>query len=116
MLENKYWRVIGLDTGYHSYGFLLNSRNTSQPDAVVDWLVNDVKINDPNDKRGILLFTHHQFLSAFDSPIKYTAQQLADLLPKGRQFVWLWGHEHRLSFYKMGTLDNIPLNVFGRCV
>eukprot|EP00013_Stygamoeba_regulata_P015459 CAMPEP_0177669184 /NCGR_PEP_ID=MMETSP0447-20121125/23281_1 /TAXON_ID=0 /ORGANISM="Stygamoeba regulata, Strain BSH-02190019" /LENGTH=553 /DNA_ID=CAMNT_0019175985 /DNA_START=190 /DNA_END=1851 /DNA_ORIENTATION=- len=115
-LENKYWRVIGLDTGYGSYSALINSPDTSQQAAVVEWLKNEVNLGDPNDKRGIVLLSHHQFLSAFESKIKYTAEQIAAILPPGRTLLWLWGHEHRLAFYKPGTVDGIPLNVYGRCV
>ena len=61
MLENDYWRIIGLDTGYNSYNKILNSRNYSQPTELMNWLINDVQIGNKNDTRGIIFFTSSNY-------------------------------------------------------
>lgn len=115
-LDNKYWRVIGLDTGYKSYSPLLDNEDNRQPQAVIDWLVNVVKINDPNDKRGIILLSHHQYRSAFESNYYPTPEQLSKLIPNNRTVLWLWGHEHRVAWYDLGKGGEVDLNVYGRCI
>jgi hypothetical protein len=119
-MENKYWRVILLDTGYNTYSLIpkMDNRNNTQPQAVIDWLVNVVDIGNPEDTRGIIFMTHHQVESAFEQPYLATPTQIAALMPPGRTVVWLWGHEHRLAFYEKFSLPNstVPLNIYGRCI
>ncbi|CAF1397507.1 unnamed protein product, partial [Didymodactylos carnosus] len=124
VLENDYWRVIGLDTGYDSYSLLSFDNSAIRlPDELMDWLKNVVGLNpDMTDKRGLLFFSHHQVVSAWDQK-PYTAfpEQLASLLPDGRTVLYLWGHEHRLSFYEKQTTRPISdtkksLTFYGRCV
>lgn len=103
-LENKYWRVIHLDTGYNTYSFIPppfsgDNRNNTQPAPVIEWLKNVVNISNPNDNRGIIILSHHQTQSAFEEAYAATPDQLADLLPKNKSVVWLFGHEHRVSWY-----------------
>jgi hypothetical protein len=48
-------------------------------------------------------------------------EQIASLLPEGRTVLYLWGHEHRLSFYEKQTIEPITatgkrLTLYGRCV
>ncbi|MDQ3278462.1 MAG: metallophosphoesterase [Bacteroidota bacterium] len=122
-LENEYWRILGLDTGYHSVGKpLLEFLPFFKPDCkldekLVDWLVNTVKLNDAEDKRGILLLTHHQFISAFNKESEYMkpASQLGALLGTERKVLWLWGHEHKLSFFAKTQIKDSP-QVYGRCI
>jgi hypothetical protein len=119
-LENAYWRVIDLDTGYHTYSeFTIESDNNTQPLPVIEWLKNEVKIGDSQDVRGIILISHHQYFSAFgkSAPSKATPSQIAALLPANRTILWLWGHEHRLAFYQQNfNQSGLDINVFGRCV
>jgi hypothetical protein len=118
-LENKYWRVILLDTGFNTYSIIpgMDNKNNTQPAQVIDWLLNVVNISDPNDTRGIIFLSHHQVESAFGSPSQATPNQIADIMPPNRTVVWLWGHEHRLSFYKLLSVgDQNTVNVYGRCV
>jgi len=118
MLENAYWRVIALDTGYNTYSFIFQSGDNPQPQPVIDWLINEVKISDPTDTRGIIFLSHHQYYSAFNQKgYPATPTQIAQLVPPNRKVLWLWGHEHRVSFYNLTTghgLTNLP--AFGRCV
>jgi len=115
-LENQYWRVIGLDTGYNTYGVEMENKNNTQPQQIIDWLVNTVKIGDPNDKRGIIFLSHHQYYSAFENPSLATPTQLAALVPEGRSVLWFWGHEHRVALYDKRNAGGLNLNVYGRCV
>lgn len=116
-LENRYWRVILLDTGYRTYNTIPihDNANNTQPESVIQWLLDVVRIGDPADTRGLIFMTHHQVDSAFDVVAPATPQQIAEILPKGRQVIWLWGHEHRLAFYEPFDLPN-GVVAFGRCV
>jgi len=117
-LENAYWRIIALDTGYNTYNWLFQSNQNKQPQQVMDWLVNEVKISDPTDKRGIIFISHHQYYSAFNEKgYPDTPTQIASVIPPYKKVLWLWGHEHRLSFYNLTSgygLSN--LTAYGRCV
>lgn len=123
-LENEHWRILGLDTGYHSIGKVpilellpWFAPNCRLDDLLIDWLIEKVKLNDPNDKRGLVILTHHQYISAFRKQGEYTkpAMQLAELIGKERPVLWLWGHEHKLSFYgKAQTNEGIA--AYGRCI
>ncbi|CAF1652907.1 unnamed protein product, partial [Adineta ricciae] len=122
LLENDQWRIIGLDTGYDSFS-LLNIDNSSikLPDQLMNWLINIVGLNSQmNDKRGLIFFSHHQVLSAWnEKPNTDFQSQIASLLPEGRTILFLWGHEHRLSFYEKQTIktsSNQSLTFYGRCI
>jgi hypothetical protein len=122
-LENKHWRILGLDTGYHSVGkpileFLpFFSPDSRFDDKLMDWLKNTVRLGDAADKRGLLILTHHQFISAFNKESEYLkpGSQLGSLVGKDRKIIWLWGHEHKLSFFEKIQLKESP-QVYGRCI
>jgi len=117
-LETDHWRILGLDTGYNSIGipgleltgwFPPSCRF---PKKMMDWLS---KINFSDDK-GTLIFTHHQYITAFDEQeyIK-PAQQLSALLGEDREIIWIWGHEHKFAAYhKVKVKDGVT--AFGRCI
>jgi len=122
-LQNKNWRVIGIDTGYNSIGVPLISHipiinsipgiggDCKLRDEVIDWLKNIVKPND--DQRGLIVLSHHQNYSAFQNDYRKPAEQLWDAGIR-RPVLWFWGHEHRLAGYDLyGTSD---LKSFGRCI
>lgn len=115
-LENKYWRVIMLDTGYGTYSVVpkMDSTNNTQPESVLRWLRDDVQIGNKSDTRGLIFLTHHQVESAFGAPYPATPKQIAALLPSNRTVVWLWGHEHRMAWYEPTTIG--ALTVHGRCI
>lgn len=122
-LQNDHWRILGLDTGYHSTGrpiieFLPGfSPDCRFDDEQMEWLEKTVKLGDKSDKRGLLIFSHHQFISAFCKESEYPkpAQQLASLLGSDRTILWLWGHEHKLAIY--GKIqEKSGLSVYGRCI
>ena len=114
-LENRYWRVIGLDTGYHSVGVPI-LEYVFQPDCrlpqkLVDWLREVVRPNE--DRRGLILLSHHQYCSRFDRAYGKAAEQLAALID--RPVLWFWGHEHRLAIYEKFEAAH-SVTAFGRCL
>jgi hypothetical protein len=119
-LENDHWRILGLDTGYHSIGKpILELLPWFQPDcrlddALVRWLKEVVRVGE--DRRGLVVMTHHQYISAFNEP-EYTepARQLAALIGEDRPVLWLWGHEHRFSLYERFSLKGC-ITAYGRCI
>ncbi|MFZ0038074.1 MAG: metallophosphoesterase [Candidatus Acidiferrales bacterium] len=127
-LENKHWRIIGLDTGYNSTRFdwgkmpvLQRSewlRKTTHlkptcalPEPLVEWLASSV--NPDGDKRGLILLSHHGPHSGFESWYQIPSRQLAKMIH--RPVLWIWGHEHRLAIYeKFGVKDGVEAH--GRCL
>jgi len=115
-LQNDYWRIIGLDTGYHSRGWpiigLIRQLSCPLNLKLLAWLREIVRPKD--DKRGIILLSHHQYYTVFPDDHSYTlpAQQLKEFID--RPALWFWGHEHRLAGYELwGPKD---LQVHGRCI
>ncbi len=122
-LQNKFWRIIGLDTGYNSLGFPILEHipvlrnipgigpSCKLPGPLIEWLRDQVQPSE--DNRGIVLLTHHQYFSAFEEGYPLPARQLAEFIK--RPILWFWGHEHRLAIYgKFGTSGGIQ--AYGRCV
>jgi hypothetical protein len=122
-LQNRFWRIIALDTGYNSLGFPILEhisflRNIPRigpscklPDPLIEWLRDQVQSS--ADDRGIVILTHHQYFSAFEEGYPLPARQLAEFI--NRPVLWFWGHEHRLALYgKYGTSGGIQ--AYGRCV
>jgi len=100
-LENDHLQLFGLDTGKMSSNFPLQVRqdlSTLTPEEEA-WFRQ--KVFESN--KSMILFTHHQYFSAywnFLCPEKNN--YFDDLLKKtGRKYsAWMWGHEHRLSVYE----------------
>jgi hypothetical protein len=118
-LQNDYWRIIGLDTGYKSVGIpileFLIKPDCGLPKPLFAWLRDTVLRDMENDKRGIIFLSHHQYWSAFEDQIPRPAQQLARLLPHNKPVLWFWGHEHRFALYGAQQHDGgIP--AYGRCI
>lgn len=127
-LENNFWKIIGIDTGYYSTGFdwgklpilkhikaLLRNEHFKPdcriPQPVLTWLDAVVKPND--DGRGLILLSHHGSHSAFSDWYKVPARQLAGAIH--RPAIWFWGHEHKLAIYdRFGPPGGIC--TFGRCI
>jgi hypothetical protein len=116
-LENEHWRVVGLDTAYNSIGWPFIEKFTTQnsrlEDRLVEWLRTDVALGDTSDRRAIVLFSHHQYYSAFDEWYLKPAQQLAEFID--RPVLWFWGHEHRMALYGLHAFrGGVP--AYGRCL
>ncbi len=116
-LKNAHWLVIGLDTGYYSVGAPIFEK-IFKPSAklhskLIKWLTDDVGL--PDDRqRGIVLLSHHQYYSQFESGYERSARQLARLVD--RPVLWFWGHEHRFAIYGKHATKKGRLQVYGRCV
>jgi len=122
-LQNEYWRIVAIDTGYNSIGApvlshipLINSipgvgGDCKLPDELVSWLRDVVKPD--GERRGTILLSHHQNYSAFQNGYEKPASQLWEVGFRP-PVLWFWGHEHRLAGYDLyGPSD---LKSFGRCV
>jgi hypothetical protein len=122
-LQNRYWRIIAIDTGYNSVGVPILSHipiindipgiggNCKLRDELIGWLTGVVR--PAEDKRGLIIASHHQNYSAFQNRYEKPAQQLWDAGIR-RPVLWFWGHEHRLAGYDLyGTCE---LKSFGRCI
>ena len=115
-LENDYWRIIGLDTGYYSLkgwlGIKPNFNLDLHPEQK-EWLQQTVRLK--NDNRGIVILSHHQCFSAFEDEFPAPGNFIASQLQPGRDILWLWGHEHWFSVYGANKMKNGG-NMFARCV
>src|SRR5713226_9569817 len=122
-LQNQFWRIIALDTGYNSLGFPILEQipvirripgiapTCRLPRASVDWLGS--MVNPSVGDRSIVLLTHHEYFSAFEDEHPLPARQLAKFI--NRPVLWFWGHEHRFAIYgKFGIPDGIQ--AYGRCI
>lgn len=119
-LENDYWRVIGIDTGYTSVSrpFLeiLSPPDCHLKKEQIEWLRDVVKIGDPDDKRGLIILSHHPYFSAFREEYAKPGMQLKELMGKAeRTVIWFWGHDHRLVVYNKAKNGTGP-EAFGRCI
>jgi hypothetical protein len=122
-LQNSHWRIIAIDTGYYSTGVPILSHiplvnripgiggNCRLPDNLMQWLVEIVRPD--QDKRGLVIMSHHQYCSGFQEDYRKPAQQLWEAGVR-RPVVWFWGHEHRLAGYDLVGADD--LKCFGRCI
>ncbi len=128
-LETAHWIILGLDTGYHSGGLpavseipLLNRIPFFNVDARLDdrqlaWLQGVfIRFKTETPQKNFLLLSHHQPISSFEQTFPRAAQQLAELgFLAGCDFVWLYGHEHRLTLYNQQTLPG-DLHPYPRCI
>lgn len=99
-LHNEHWLLVGLDTAYAEHD--LYGTQTAWLRALADALPG----------HGILLFSHHQPFSAFESQGPLLQHKLMPLLSTGRVAAWYWGHEHSCVRY-----DRHPgWKMHGRCI
>jgi hypothetical protein len=115
-LENEFWRIIALDTGYNSISFPL-LEYIIQPSCdlraeQLHWLRTVVRPR-RDDQRGIIILSHHQYYSRYDTCYPKQAEQLAEFFP--RPVLWFWGHEHRLAVYNLFGLPG-GIQAYGRCI
>src|SRR5258708_5215561 len=133
-LENKHWKIIGLDTGYFSAGpsTLLSvlSRipwiqwfresptfkpRCKLPDSLIQLLKRGPTRNPQEPGKGSFLLSHHEYYSGFEDWYQTAAVQLREFISPDKPVLWFWGHEHRLAIYdEFGVKDGI--RAFGRCV
>ncbi len=102
-LENDNWRVIGLDTAY-SGGRLKPNGSNDPMNVQWNWLISLLK---DGPKKGNILLTHHQPVSAHQQEFKDSAalrndvEELLKMEGIGDHaiFGWFFGHEHRCAIY-----------------
>ena len=116
-LRNDHWLIIGLDTGYYSVGIPIIEKiikpSCRQHDKLLKWLHDDVRLHEDR-QRGVILLSHHQYYSQFETYFERSAQQLSRTLD--RPVLWFWGHEHRLAIYGKHATGAGVLEAFGRCL
>lgn len=100
-LQNDHWLLVGLDVAHTAHDI-----DAEQ----VRWL--DQLIKAAGDRR-VLLFSHHQLFSRFDSQGVELAKKLGKILESGKVLAWYWGHEHRCALYEP---DPRYGNLLGRCL
>jgi hypothetical protein len=113
-LENEYWRVVAIDTGYYAKIFPLIELllQTKLHDENLKWL-HQVVFADESDARPVILLSHHQWFSSFDRGYSRLGHQLEPFLKNVA--VWFWGHEHRFSGYAPYA-GNGDVKVRARCI
>jgi len=129
-IETPGWILLGLDTGYHSGGFVAFSSTPGikaipalNVDARFDnkmlqWLKQtmDTLRAQGSGHKPVLVLTHHQPFSPFESAYRKPVEQLAQSgVLDGREFVWLYGHEHRLTVCTKQSLAT-GLEAHPRCI
>ena len=115
-LQNDYWRILAIDTGYYAKSFpileLFDTSFIKLHEDIRTWL-NDVVFKDSNDRRPVLLLSHHEWFSAYDSEYKRMGKQIQPYLD--RVLLWFWGHEHRFTGYAPFGFGDGP-KVRARCI
>ncbi len=115
-LENSHWRILGLDSGYHSVTWpfweLLFRPDCHLPDAVVAWLKDLAATPDAGGPRGTIILTHHQPFSFYEAGFPRLIEQIGAIL--GGPVLWFWGHEHWMSIY--APVARNGLEIHGRCI
>jgi hypothetical protein len=110
-LETPAWRIIAVDTGYNSDTLLGNCKLDQK---LLDWLHNT--INPVAHRKPTVLLSHHQWFSGFnDGNYGAPAKQISSYLAN-QEFIWLWGHEHRLAIYDRYSSQNPALTTYARCI
>jgi len=113
-VENKYWRIVGLDSGYSAKlipGLELLPWWVQLQPHNMEWLQRNVLSS--TDTRPIILLSHHQWFSAFEREYRKLGRNLGQ---DSRYLLWFWGHEHRLAGY--GRFQTHPKGprIRGRCI
>lgn len=99
-VQNDHWLLVGLDTGYAEHDLYGNQK---------EWLYDLVR---NAGERKIILFSHHQPYSYFESQGEKLIEKLGSMLDANRVFAWYWGHEHRCVVF-----DRHPVwGIHGRCI
>ncbi len=115
-LENDDWRIVALDSGYYAKSFpfleLFDTHLIKLHRAIRAWL-SEIVFADPDDRRPVILLSHHEWFSAYDSEYKRLGKQMTPYLD--RVLLWFWGHEHRFAGYAPFGFDGGP-KVRARCI
>ena len=89
-LESPFWRILGIDTGW-------TEGDLEDPQAT--WIAS--QCSDARQKsQKVLLLSHHQLFSSYESQNTLLLGRLGELLESGAIHAWIWGHEHRCVVYR----------------
>ncbi len=88
-LNSAHWRILGLDTGW---------KEGDLTDPQLEWVRRQCDEARAN-KQKVVLLSHHQLVSSYESNGDDLQERLGSLLKDGRIHAWLWGHEHRCMVY-----------------
>jgi Calcineurin-like phosphoesterase len=106
-LRNDCWLLIGLDSAYEG-----NDRVGGKlSDLQAGWVAAQVDEAAKNGQR-VILFSHHQPFSLFETQGAILADCLKGALAARKIFAWYWGHEHRCVIYERHP----DWNLYGRCI
>ncbi|MFO0553857.1 MAG: metallophosphoesterase [Polyangiaceae bacterium] len=98
--QNDSFLFLGLDTAYEDHK-LHGTQAT--------WVAKRIA---HAGARKVVLLSHHQPFSHFESGGEHLLEALAPVLEKQRVFAWYWGHEHRCKIF-----DRHPrYGFYGRCI
>lgn len=101
--QNRHWTLVGLDVAHRDHAI---------DDEQVAWL--ESILAQAGDRR-VVLFSHHQLYSHFESQGDKLAghPSFGAILRSKRIFAWYWGHEHRCTVFEDpdGTYG-----LYGRCI
>jgi hypothetical protein len=110
-IKTPAWDLVGLDTSWDT-DLLTEGQSgvLADPQATV---VEGWAAEAEREGRKLMLLSHHQLVSAFDTDDIGTVlpAKLAPLLEGGQIAAWLWGHEHRCMGFE--PVHGIP---FVRCI
>jgi hypothetical protein len=98
--QNQHFLFLGLDTAYEDEDLSADQ---------LAWIGRRVS---EAGARKLVLFTHHQPFSQFETAGPRIGQKLGPLLATKRVFAWYWGHEHRCVVFDRHD----GWGVWGRCI
>ena len=114
-LENDNWRILAVDTGYYARSVplleLFLKGLIRLHDSINNWL-KMVVFADPSDRRPVVLLSHHQVFSSYDTEYTHVGRDLEPYLD--RVLLWLWAHEHRFAAYAPYAPNGKPIRA--RCM
>lgn len=101
--QNAHWTLVGLDVAHDDHAI---------DPAQVAWLEG---ILAQAGERKVILFSHHQLFSCYESQGDKLWGNLAfgKVLTSKRIFAWYWGHEHRCAIYQGPEARS---GLLGRCI
>jgi hypothetical protein len=86
-MQNTEWLLLGLDSSY---------QDASIDNAQAEWVTRMVA---RAGSRKVILFSHHQVYSQFNSSGLNLQTALGPLLAAGRIYGWIFGHEHLMVVF-----------------
>jgi hypothetical protein len=104
-LFNQHWQILSLDTAWASDRLIWDYGKLAEPQA--GWVAR--RVAQPG--RKVMLLSHHQLFSSYESGSDDMRKALGGVLNAGGIDAWFWGHEHRCMLYK----EHHGVR-FGRCI